>query len=173
MCAISVFNCLLSIIILWVGWVECRICKWKLLSVDRSFVAAFAQLTSFRDVGSSFLYTPSVHHWWRLYVSVQLFYPFLLWSRSIKLQVWRYFCLWVIISSILWVISCLLVEAFYVPLWYYLLFGILAYSNFSPYTGQRQCVSVKQTNATGLTYEATELFNYGYQCYFSHFRHYW
>ena len=54
MCAISVFNYLLSIIILWVGWVECRICKWKLLSVDRNFVAAFAQLTSFRDVGSSF-----------------------------------------------------------------------------------------------------------------------
>ena len=56
MCVISVFNYLLSIIILWGGWVECRICKWKLLSVDRTFVAAFALLTSFRDVGSSFSY---------------------------------------------------------------------------------------------------------------------
>ena len=36
--------------------VECRICKWKLLFVDRTFVAAFAKLTSFRDVGSSFSY---------------------------------------------------------------------------------------------------------------------
>ena len=40
-----------------VGWgVECRICKWKLLFVDSTFVAAFAKLTSFRDVGSSFSY---------------------------------------------------------------------------------------------------------------------
>ena len=41
-----------------VGWAGrmCRICKWKLLSVDRTFVAAFAKLTSFRDVGSSFSY---------------------------------------------------------------------------------------------------------------------
>ena len=54
MCVISVFNYLLSIIILWGGRVKCRICKWKLLSVDRTFVAAFAQLTTFRDVGSSF-----------------------------------------------------------------------------------------------------------------------
>ena len=38
------------------GQVECRICKWKLLFVDRTFVAAFAKLTSFRDVGSSFSY---------------------------------------------------------------------------------------------------------------------
>ena len=54
MCVISVFNFLLSITI-FVGWgVECRICKWKLFSVDRTFVAAFALLTSFRDVGSSF-----------------------------------------------------------------------------------------------------------------------
>ena len=45
---------ILSMIILWGGQVECRICKWKLLSVDRTFVAAFALLTSFRDVGSSF-----------------------------------------------------------------------------------------------------------------------
>ena len=44
------------VIILWGVRVECRICKWKLLSVDRAFVAAFAQLTSFRDVGSSFSY---------------------------------------------------------------------------------------------------------------------
>ena len=51
MCVISVFNYLLSIIILWGGRVECRIRKWKLLSVDRTFVAAFAHLTSFRDVG--------------------------------------------------------------------------------------------------------------------------
>ena len=29
---------------------------WKLLFVDRAFVAAFAKLTSFRDVGSSFSY---------------------------------------------------------------------------------------------------------------------
>ena len=56
MCAISVFNYLLSIFILWSGRVECRICKWKLLSVDRTFVAAFAKLTSFRDVGSPVLY---------------------------------------------------------------------------------------------------------------------
>ena len=42
------------------GRVECRICKWKPLFVDRSFVAAFAKLTSFRDVGSSFSYiTPT------------------------------------------------------------------------------------------------------------------
>ena len=32
MYVISVFNYLLAIIILWVGWVECRICKWELLS---------------------------------------------------------------------------------------------------------------------------------------------
>ena len=50
----SVVNYLLSIIILWVVRVECRICKWKLLSVDWTFIASFAQLTSFRDVGSSF-----------------------------------------------------------------------------------------------------------------------
>ena len=56
MCAISVFNYLLSIFILLGGRVECKICKWKLLSVDRSFVAAFAKLTSFRDVGSGVLY---------------------------------------------------------------------------------------------------------------------
>ena len=36
--------------------VECRICKWKLLSVDMTFVAAFVQLTSFRDVGASFFF---------------------------------------------------------------------------------------------------------------------
>ena len=46
----------LSIFILLGGRVECRICKWKLLFVDRTFVAAFAKLTSFRDVGSSFSY---------------------------------------------------------------------------------------------------------------------
>ena len=56
MCVISVFNYHLSIIILCGGQVECRICKWKLLSVDRTFVAAFAQLASFRDVGSNFSY---------------------------------------------------------------------------------------------------------------------
>ena len=48
MCVISVFNYLLSIIILWDGWVECRICKWKLLFVYRTSVAAFAKLTSFK-----------------------------------------------------------------------------------------------------------------------------
>ena len=53
MCVISVFNYLLSIIILWGGRVECRICKWKLLSANRTFAAAFALLTSFRDVESS------------------------------------------------------------------------------------------------------------------------
>ena len=46
MCVNSVFNKLLSIIILWVGRLECRICKCKLLSVDRTFVSAFARLTS-------------------------------------------------------------------------------------------------------------------------------
>ena len=56
MCVISVFNYLISIIILWVGHVECRICKWKLLSVNRTFVAASGQLTSYRDVESSFSY---------------------------------------------------------------------------------------------------------------------
>ena len=56
MCVISVFSYLLSIFILWGGRVECRICKWKLLSVDRTFVAAFAKLNPFRDVGSSFSY---------------------------------------------------------------------------------------------------------------------
>ena len=56
MCVIILFNDLLSIFILLVGRVECRICKWKLLFVDRTFVAAFAKLTSFRDVGSSFSY---------------------------------------------------------------------------------------------------------------------
>ena len=56
MCVISVFNYLLSIFILWGGLVECRISKWKLLPIDRTFVAAFALLTSFRDVGSSFSY---------------------------------------------------------------------------------------------------------------------
>ena len=37
MCVISVVNYLLSIFILWGGGggVECRICKWKLLSVNR------------------------------------------------------------------------------------------------------------------------------------------
>ena len=55
-CVIIVFNYLLSIFILLGGHVECRICKWKLLFVDRTFVAAFAKLTSFRDVGSSFSY---------------------------------------------------------------------------------------------------------------------
>ena len=57
MCVISVFNYLLSIIILWDGRVECRICKWKLLSVKRTFVAAFAQITLFRDVGPSLAYS--------------------------------------------------------------------------------------------------------------------
>ena len=56
MCVISVVNYLLSIIILWGERVECRICKWKLLSANRTFVAAFAELTSFRDVGFSFSY---------------------------------------------------------------------------------------------------------------------
>ena len=56
MCVISVFNYLLSISILWGGRVECRICKWKLLSVDGTFVPAFVQLTSFRDVRSSLSY---------------------------------------------------------------------------------------------------------------------
>ena len=62
MCVISVFNYLLSIIILWCERVECRsrICKWKLLSVDRTFVAAFALLTSFRDLG--ILGNPGVTH---------------------------------------------------------------------------------------------------------------
>ena len=55
-CVIIVFNYLLSIFSLFGGRVECRICKWKLLFVDRTFVAAFAKLTSFRDVGSSFSY---------------------------------------------------------------------------------------------------------------------
>ena len=55
-CVISVFNYLLSIFILWGGQVECRICKWKLLPVDRTFVAAFAQLTWLRNVGSSISY---------------------------------------------------------------------------------------------------------------------
>ena len=40
----------------WGGRVECRICKWKLLSFDRTFVAAFAQLSLFMDVGSSSSY---------------------------------------------------------------------------------------------------------------------
>ena len=56
MCVISVFNYLLSIFILWGGRVECKICIWKLLSVDRTFVAAFTKLNSFRDVGSSVSY---------------------------------------------------------------------------------------------------------------------
>ena len=56
MCVIKVFNYLLSIFILWGGRVECRICKWKLLSFDKTFVAAFAKLTSVRDVGSSSFY---------------------------------------------------------------------------------------------------------------------
>ena len=56
MCVISVFKYLISIFILWGGRVECRICKLELLSVNRTFVAAFAKLTSFRDVGSSFSY---------------------------------------------------------------------------------------------------------------------
>ena len=55
-CVIIVFNYLLSIFIVLGGRVECRICKWKLLFVDRTFVAAFAKLTSFRDVGSCFSY---------------------------------------------------------------------------------------------------------------------
>ena len=42
--------------------------------------------------------------------------------------------------------SCPLVEAFYIPLWCCLFFGILAYSHYSPYTCQIQCVSVKRTN---------------------------
>ena len=56
MCVISVFNYLLSIIILWGGRVECRKSKWKLLSVNRTFVATFELLTLFRDVGSCFSY---------------------------------------------------------------------------------------------------------------------
>ena len=56
MCVINVLDYLLSIIILWGGGVECRICKWKLLSDDRTFVAGFVQLTSFRDVRCSFSY---------------------------------------------------------------------------------------------------------------------
>ena len=56
MCLISVFKYLLSIFILWGGRVECRICILKLLSVNRTFVSAFAKLTSFRDVGLSFSY---------------------------------------------------------------------------------------------------------------------
>ena len=55
-CVIIVFNYLLSIFNLLGGRVECRICKWKLLFVDRTFVAAFAKLTSLRDTGSSFSY---------------------------------------------------------------------------------------------------------------------
>ena len=45
-------NIFLYIFIFMGGRVECRICKWKLLFFDRTFVAAFAKLTSFRDVGS-------------------------------------------------------------------------------------------------------------------------
>ena len=56
MCVISVFNYLLSRIICACGGVECRICKWKLLSVNRTFAAAFAKLTSFIDEGSSVSY---------------------------------------------------------------------------------------------------------------------
>ena len=56
MCVISVFTYLLSIFILWGGRVEYRLCKWKLISVDRTIVAAFAKLTSFRGVESSFSY---------------------------------------------------------------------------------------------------------------------
>ena len=56
MCVISAFNNILSIFILWGGRVERRISKWKLLSVERTFVAAFAKLISFRDVGSSVSY---------------------------------------------------------------------------------------------------------------------
>ena len=56
MCVISVFKYLLFIFILWGGRLECRICKLKLLSVNRTFVAAFVKLTSFRDVRSSFSY---------------------------------------------------------------------------------------------------------------------
>ena len=52
-CVIIVFNYLLSIFILLGGRLECRICKWKLLFSNRTFVAAFAMLTSFRDVGPS------------------------------------------------------------------------------------------------------------------------
>ena len=54
MCVISVFNYILPIIIVWGERVECLICKWKLLSVDRTIAAAFVHLTSFRDVWSSF-----------------------------------------------------------------------------------------------------------------------
>ena len=53
-CVIIVVDYLLSIFILLGGRVKCRVCKWKLLFVDTTFVAAFAKLTSFRDVGSSF-----------------------------------------------------------------------------------------------------------------------
>ena len=53
---IIVFNYLLSMFILLGGRLECRICKWKLLFVDRTFVVAFAKLTSLRDVGSSVSY---------------------------------------------------------------------------------------------------------------------
>ena len=56
MCVISVFNYLLSRFILWGGRVEFRICKWKLLSVDRTLVAVFAKLTTFRNVGSCVSY---------------------------------------------------------------------------------------------------------------------
>ena len=60
MCVISVSNYLISIFF-WGGRVECRICKWKLLSVDRTFVAASAQLTSFMDVESSFSYIAPIN----------------------------------------------------------------------------------------------------------------
>ena len=55
-CVIIVFNDLISLFILLGGRIECRICKWKLLFVDMTFVAAFAKLISFRAVGSSFSY---------------------------------------------------------------------------------------------------------------------
>ena len=38
------------------GRVECRIGKWKLLSVDRTIVATFAKLTSSKGEGSCFSY---------------------------------------------------------------------------------------------------------------------
>ena len=60
-CVSLVYSTILYPYFLWCKRVECRICKWKLLSVDRTFVAASSQLTAFRDVESSFSYIAPIN----------------------------------------------------------------------------------------------------------------
>ena len=119
MCVISVLNYLLSMFVLWGVRVECRICKWTLLSVDRTFVAAFAKLTLFRDVGSSVSYIAPTNwvqvNFWQFNKGPwpRSFSPWnfsALWIMRLKtnfLKPQRKHCLYLIQpDSILWSVLC-------------------------------------------------------------------